>query len=185
MRQWLTANPEERKGAKGKVVMSNRTDNESAKMATSKGVIQGYVGVAAVDDRHQIIVEAQAHGSGSEQSLLLPVVEAATALCAPDTLITADAGYHSEANLKALAERDRPALIADNRMRKRMSASGTRQSTRPSPIRSTTRRTRRRPPATTGQRISTTTRTPAPASARRASRSTRMARTAITTGTLP
>lgn len=119
MRQWLTANPEERKGAKGKVVKSNRTDNESAKMATSKGVIQGYVGVAAVDDRHQIIVEAQAHGSGSEQSLLLPVVEAATALCAPDTLITADAGYHSEANLKALAERDRPALIADNRMRKR------------------------------------------------------------------
>ncbi len=58
MRQWLTAHPEERKGAKGKVVKSNRTDNESAKMATSKGVIQGYVGVAAVDDRHQIIVEA-------------------------------------------------------------------------------------------------------------------------------
>jgi len=28
---------------------SNRTDNESAKMATSKGVIQGYTGVAAVD----------------------------------------------------------------------------------------------------------------------------------------
>lgn len=119
MRQWLTAHPEERKGAKGKVVKSNRTDNESAKMATSKGVIQGYVGVAAVDDRHQIIVEAQAHGSGSEQALLLPVVEAATPLCAPDTLITADAGYHSEANLKALAEQDRPALIADNRMRKR------------------------------------------------------------------
>ncbi len=32
---------------------------------------------------------------------------------------TADAGYHSEANLKALAEQDRPALIADNQMRKR------------------------------------------------------------------
>jgi hypothetical protein len=35
-------------------------------MATSKGVIQGYVGVPAVDDRHQIIVDAQA--------LLIPVV---------------------------------------------------------------------------------------------------------------
>jgi len=68
MRQWLSINPEDRKGAKGKVIKSNRTDNESAKMATSKGVIQGYVGVAAVDDRHQIIVEAQAHGSGSEQA---------------------------------------------------------------------------------------------------------------------
>jgi hypothetical protein len=47
------------------------------------------------------------------------VVIAATPLCTPDTLITADAGYHSEANLKALAEQDRPALIADNQMRKR------------------------------------------------------------------
>ena len=119
MRQWLNANPDERKGAKGKAIKSNRTDNESAKMATSKGVIQGYTGVAAVDDRHQIIVEAQAHGTGSEQALLMPMVEAATPLCTPDTLITADAGYHSDANLKALAEQDRPALIADNQMRKR------------------------------------------------------------------
>jgi hypothetical protein len=58
-------------------------------------VIQGYCGVAAVDDRHQIIVEAQAHGTGSEQALLMPVVAAASSLCTPDTLITADAGYHS------------------------------------------------------------------------------------------
>jgi hypothetical protein len=72
-----------RKGAKGKVIKSNRTDNESAKMATSKGVIQGYTGVAAVDARHQIIVEAQAHGTGSEQALLMPVVEAAAPLCTP------------------------------------------------------------------------------------------------------
>jgi len=119
MRQWLTEHPEERKGAKGKVVKSNRTDNDSAKMATSKGVIQGYTGVAAVDARHQIIVEAQAHGTGSEQALLMPVVDATAPLCTPDTLITADAGYHSDANLKALAAQDRPALIADNQMRKR------------------------------------------------------------------
>ena len=119
MRQWLTDHPADRKGAKGKVVKSNRTDNESAKMATSKGVIQGYTGVAAVDDKHQIIVEAQAHGTGSEQALLMPMVKATTALCTADTLITADAGYHSDANLKALAEQDRPALIADNQMRKR------------------------------------------------------------------
>jgi len=119
IRQWLSDHPEDRKGAKGKIVKSNRTDNESAKMATSKGVIQGYCGVAAVDDKHQIIVEAQAHGTGSEQALLMPVVSAVTPLCTPDTLITADAGYHSDANLKALAEQDRPALIADNQMRKR------------------------------------------------------------------
>ena len=119
MRQWLIAHPEDRKGAKGKVIKSNRTDNESAKMATSKGIIQGYCGVAAVDAKHQIIVDAQAHGTGNEQALLLPVVKTITPLCTADTLITADAGYHSEANLKALAGQDRPALIADNLMRKR------------------------------------------------------------------
>jgi transposase len=76
VRQWLQTNPEERKGAKGSIRKSNLTDNESAKMATSKGVLQGYCGVAAVDAKHQIIVEAQAHGTGSEQALLVPVVEA-------------------------------------------------------------------------------------------------------------
>lgn len=40
MRAWLTANPEDRRGAKGAVRQSNRTDNESAKMATSQGVVQ-------------------------------------------------------------------------------------------------------------------------------------------------
>jgi len=119
IRVWLKDNPEDRQGAKGSVRKSNRTDNDSAKMATDKGVVQGYCGVAAVDARHQIIVEAQAWGTGSEQSLLLPVVEALAGQLAPDTLITADAGYHSEANLKALAGRAIPALIADNGMRAR------------------------------------------------------------------
>ena len=76
IREGLAHNPKDRKGARGSVRKSNRTDNESAKMATSKGVIQGYSGVAAVDSRHQVIVEAQAHGTGSEQELLRPTVVA-------------------------------------------------------------------------------------------------------------
>lgn len=119
IRQWLSDHPEDRKGSKGTTRKSNRTDNESAKMATSKGVIQGYTGVAAVDARHQIIVEAQAHGTGSEQELLIPVVIAMKEVMAHDTLITADAGYHSEANLKELATHNIDALIADNNMRGR------------------------------------------------------------------
>jgi hypothetical protein len=98
---------------------SNRTDNESAKMATAKGVIQGYTGVAAVDAKHQVIVEAQAHGTGSEQELLLPVVEAMKDVLLPTTVLTADAGYHSERNLQKLEEQNIEALIADNDMRKR------------------------------------------------------------------
>jgi transposase len=119
LRDWLKAHPEERQGSKGNIRKSNRTDNESAKMATSKGVIQGYTGVAAVDARHQIIVEAQAHGTGSEQDLLLPMIKATDGLRTADTLITADAGYHAERNITALAEQQIPALIADNGMRKR------------------------------------------------------------------
>ena len=121
VREWLQRNPEDRRGPQGSVRQSNRTDNESAKMATGKGVIQGYTGAAAVDAQHQIIVEAQAHGTGSEQELLLPVLDAmgAQALLAPSSLVTADAGYHSEANLKALAERGVAALIADAAMRQR------------------------------------------------------------------
>ena len=88
-------------------------------MATVKGVIQGYTGVAAVDARHPIIVTAQAHGTGAEQSLLLPMVEA-TAPCRNDsTLFTADAGYYSKDHLVALDAMNVDALIADNQMRKR------------------------------------------------------------------
>ena len=119
IRGWLAAHPQERRGVKGSIRKSNRTDNESAKMATSKGVIQGYTGVAAVDGKHQIIVEAQAHGTGSEQELLVPVVVAMKDVLAEHSLITADAGYHSEANLKALAGMKVDALIADNGMRGR------------------------------------------------------------------
>jgi transposase len=119
IRRWLTAHPEERRGVKGSIRKSNRTDNESAKMATSKGVIQGYTGVAAVDGKHQIIVCAQAHGTGSEQELLVPVVKAMQDVLAEDSVITADAGYHSEENLKQLAAMQVQALIADNGMRGR------------------------------------------------------------------
>ena len=98
---------------------SNRTDNGSAKLATDKGVSQGYTGVAAVDAKHQIIVEAQAHGTGSEQELLLPVVEALATMRTSATMLTADAGHHSEANLAALAALHVPALIADPDKRKR------------------------------------------------------------------
>lgn len=119
IREWLADNPEDRSGSRGAVRKSNRTDNDSAKMATSKGVIQGYTGVAAVDARHQVIVQAQAHGTGSEQALLLPTVAALADVLAEHTLITADAGYHSEANLAALARIKRDALIPDNGMRAR------------------------------------------------------------------
>lgn len=118
IREFL-ATHKERRSEKGTIRKSNLTDNDSAKMATSKGVIQGYAAVAAVDAKAQIIVAACAHGSGSEQSVLLPMVENTDGLRTDQTIITADAGYHSEANLKGLYERRVPALIADGLMRRR------------------------------------------------------------------
>ncbi len=49
----------------------------------------------------------------------MPVVEATRPLRTDRTLITADAGYHSDANMTALAISNTPALIADNGMRGR------------------------------------------------------------------
>ena len=92
IRRWLAQHPEDRRGAKDSIIKSNRTDADSAKLATDKGVIQGYSGIAAVDAKHQIVVEAQAHGSGAEQALLIPVVEAIADLLVPESIITADAG---------------------------------------------------------------------------------------------
>jgi len=136
LRTWLATHPDDRRSPKGAVRLSNRTDPDSAKMATGKGVIQGYTGVAAVDAAHQIIVDAQAHGTGSEQELLLPVMDAVTPLCTPVTIVTADAGYHSEANLRALAARGRQALVTDRKMRARdvRFASQARHRAKPDPL---------------------------------------------------
>ena len=119
LREWLAANPNDRLGASGQPIKSNRTDNDSAKMATDKGVIQDYTGVAAVDAKHQVIVGAQAHGTGSEQALLMPMVEAVSSLSTDETLITADSGFHSTSNLLAFDDRGINALIADKQMRQR------------------------------------------------------------------
>ncbi len=83
LRAWPAAHPDDRRGPTGGVRKGNRTDADSAKMATVKGVIQGYTGVAAVDSVHQVVVEAQAHGTGAEQEVLVPVVTTLRPVLAP------------------------------------------------------------------------------------------------------
>ena len=108
-----------RTNRQGQELKANITDNDSAKMATGKGVLQGYAAQAAVDARHQIIVAADVVGSGSEHTMLLPMIAQTDGLRLAHTLITADAGYHSRENLDALRARGIPALIADPQMRQR------------------------------------------------------------------
>jgi Transposase DDE domain len=71
-----------------------------------------------VDSANQIIVAADITGSGSEQAMLLPMIDKAS-LRDDNTLITADAGYYSDDNIAALHDKNIPALIADNAMRQR------------------------------------------------------------------
>ena len=118
-REFLASTPQ-RLNRKGQELKTNVTDPDSAKMATNKGVIQGYAAQAAVDSRYQIIVAADVIGSGSEQAMLLPMIEQSTPYRREgQTLITADAGYHSDANIEHLKDHSIPALIADNQMRQR------------------------------------------------------------------
>ena len=117
-REFLATNTP-RRNRKGQELKTNITDPDSAKMATSKGVIQGYAAQAAVDAQHQVIIAADITGSGSEQAMLLPMVEQAQPFADAQTLVTADAGYHSDANVQALQAQGRPALIADHQMRQR------------------------------------------------------------------
>ena len=113
------ANRAKRLNSKGQELKSNITDPDSAKMATNKGVIQGYAAQAAVDSSHQIIIAADVVGSGSEQTMLAPMIEQAKPWSDDNTLVTADAGYHSDANVQQLHDSNTPALIADGQMRKR------------------------------------------------------------------
>ena len=121
------ATHDENCGPKGTIRQSNITDPQSAKMKTSHGVIQGYTAVAAVDGKHQVIVHAAAHGEGQEHGLLIPTVEGVRKnLDGPgenDVLknarLTADAGYHTEANMKYVFDENIDAYIADKQMRAR------------------------------------------------------------------
>ncbi|MCD6436932.1 MAG: transposase [Halomonas sp.] len=124
-----THSPRIGRGKRVKEVKSNLTDNESAKMTTSKGTIQGYNGVATVDKKHQIVIDAQAFGEGQEHHTLQPVLEMVEArfkklgiaenIYQKGTVVTADTGFANEANMKYLHERRINGYIPDNQFRSR------------------------------------------------------------------
>ena len=129
IREWLKDN-DDKPGKTGKPKKSNITDNESAKMKTHRGVIQGYNGVAATDGKHQVIVKAEAFGEGQEHDLLKPMVEGVrknfqdigkeeNVFKEKETKLLADSGYHTEKNMEMLAVEGIDAYVADNRFRKR------------------------------------------------------------------
>ena len=124
-----SASPRMGQGRIPKEVKSNITDNQSAKMTTSKGTIQGFNGVSAVDKKHQIIIDAQAFGEGQEHHTLQPVTEAikeryqrlgiSKGIYQSGTIVTADTGFANEANMKYLHTNGINGYIPDNKFRSR------------------------------------------------------------------
>jgi transposase len=94
----------------------NFTDPESRILKTKDGYIQGYNAQAAVDAKAQIIVaHGLTHGM-SDQDQLVPLMDGIKDnLGRKPKEASADAGYCSEANLAALAERDVSAYLATGR----------------------------------------------------------------------
>ncbi len=127
IKAWLGDN-EDKPGKTGKPLKSNMTDNESAKMKTSHGVIQGYDGVAVVDAKYQVVVHAEAFGAAQEHELLIPMIDGTRENFEAignkkdvfkKAKLTADSGFHTEANLKEVMGQHIDAYIADPQFRKR------------------------------------------------------------------
>lgn len=119
---------EKKIGPSGQEQKSNITDPESAKMASSRGVLQGYNGLAVVDERAQTVVHAEAHGSGYEGHLLAPLIEATretfrTLEPGRDVFqkakVTADSGFHSRAVVAEVERTGADVYIADRNYRRR------------------------------------------------------------------
>ena len=114
-------------GAGGKEIQSNVTDNESAKLTSSHGVVQGYNANAIVDEKHQVVVHPSAFGEGQDSTHMEPMLEGAKEKLESigwknplkDRQISADTSYYSVENLKTCKEFKVDAYVPDPQFRKR------------------------------------------------------------------
>lgn len=125
--KWLKEN-EPGYGTTGKELKRNVTDKQSAKMLTSHGMVQGYNGQALVDSKQQVIVHGQAVGRAEDSRNVPPMIDGAKANMKAlghdegffkEKVLTADADYHSRANLEKCQAEQLNAYIPDRRFRSR------------------------------------------------------------------
>jgi transposase len=125
--KWLDENGA-KIGSNGRELQSNVTDNESAKMMTSHGTIQGYNAQALVDKEHQVIMHAEAFGRGQDNENLAPMVDAAKDNLKEigqaedyfeDKIFTADTNYHNQSTLEKCQDEKLDAYIPDRKFRTR------------------------------------------------------------------
>ena len=116
-----------KRGSDGKEIQSNAVDNESVKMPSSHGVVQGYNAQALVDSKHQVILSAEAFASQDHENLK-PMLDGAKKNLVsigknPDYFegkeLTADSNYHSLNSLSFCEDEKLDAYIPDIQFRQR------------------------------------------------------------------
>ncbi len=107
---------------------SNITDNESAKLHSSHGMIQGYNALAMVDAKHQIIVAAEPVGAINEGEHLEEVLAQAednaraagiSKQVLKGSTLVADTSYYSEENIKLCDRKGIDGYLPDPHFRSR------------------------------------------------------------------
>mgnify|MGYP001550275373 CR=1 FL=1 len=125
--KWLKQN-DAKIGVNKKELFSNVTDNDSAKMHTAHGTVQGYNAQALVDSKHQVIIHGEAIGKGLDNDNLPPVVDGAKKNLErigkgsdyfEGKILTADSSYHSVTNIAKCNAEKLDAYIPDNKFRNR------------------------------------------------------------------
>jgi transposase len=114
-------------------VKSNVTDNESAMIYSSKGFLQGYIGIAVSDSENQIIVAAEAVGTANEGEHLPGLIDETLKNLdeagvhpteGKQKTFLADSNYFSEENFQACAERGVEVLTPDSQRKRDEGAGG-------------------------------------------------------------
>jgi transposase len=125
--KWLSEN-DKKIGKNGKEITSNITDNDSAKMITSHGYIQGYNGQALVDDKQQVVVHGETFGTVSDHEHVAPLMDGAKENMEAighdedyfaGAIFVADTNYHSQSNIEKCQEMELDAYIPDRYFRRR------------------------------------------------------------------
>ena len=119
---------EAKPGTRGRENKSNITDNQSAKMHSPRGIIQGYNGMSLVDNKKQIVVHADVYGNVSESEYLNTIMEQGLInlkeckrknFSFKKKQLLADTNYFSETNCEYIFTNKIDGYIPDTGFRKR------------------------------------------------------------------
>jgi transposase len=94
----------------------SRTDEDSRFLRERRGMVLGYTGTVAVSEDH-LIVAQQVSQASTDNELLVPLVEQVEHVCGERPgEVSADSGFFSQENLRAMEERGIDAYLPDSQL---------------------------------------------------------------------